>query len=70
MRWIAATENDTATVTLEKRLLDAAYQFRLNSWLKPQQHSGPTLGLIFMRVAERLRRRPHGYELRSECVRP
>lgn len=70
MRWIAPTGNDTASVTIEKRLLDAANQFCPNSGLKPQQYSGPTLGRILMRFAERLRRRPHGYELCSECVRP
>ena len=63
MRRIAPTEKDTATVTLEKRLWGAADQFRANSWLKPEEYSRPTLGLIFLRFAERL---PHGYELCSE----
>jgi len=50
--WIAPSEKDTATVTLEKRLWDAADQFRANSGLKAQEYSGPILGLIFLRFAE------------------
>lgn len=52
MQWIAPAEKDTATDTLEKRLWDAADQFRANSGLKPQEYSGPILGLIFLRFAE------------------
>lgn len=52
MRWIAPTEKDLASSTLEKRLWDAADQFRANSGLKPQEYSGPILGLIFLRFAE------------------
>jgi type I restriction enzyme M protein len=52
MRWVAPAEKDAATVTLEKRLWDAADQFRANSGLKPQEYSGPILGLIFLRFAE------------------
>jgi type I restriction enzyme M protein len=52
MQWIATAEKDTATDTLEKRLWDAADQFRANSGLKPQEYSGPILGLIFLRFAE------------------
>ena len=52
MRWIAPSEKDTATATLEKRLWDAADQFRANSGLKAQEYSGPILGLIFLRFAE------------------
>jgi type I restriction enzyme M protein len=52
MRWIAPSEKDAAFVTLEKRLWDAADQFRANSGLKAQEYSGPILGLIFMRFAE------------------
>ena len=52
MQWIAPSEKDTATATLEKRLWDAADQFRANSGLKPQEYSGPILGLIFLRFAE------------------
>jgi type I restriction enzyme M protein len=52
LRWIAPAEKDTATVTLEKRLWDAADQFRANSGLKAQEYSGPILGLIFLRFAE------------------
>jgi len=52
MIWIAPTEKDTATETLEKRLWDAADQFRANSGLKAQEYSAPVLGLFFLRFAE------------------
>src|SRR5947199_10659794 len=52
MRWVAPSEKDTATETLEKRLWDAADQFRANSGLKSQQYSARVLGLIFLRFAE------------------
>ena len=52
MQWIAPTEKDTAATSLEKRLWDAADQFRANSGLKAQEYSGPILGLIFLRFAE------------------
>jgi len=52
LQWIAPTEKDSATVTLEKRLWDAADQFRANSGLKAQEYSGPILGLIFLRFAQ------------------
>ena len=52
MQWVAPSEKDSATTTLEKRLWDAADQFRANSGLKPQEYSGPILGLIFLRFAE------------------
>lgn len=52
MRWIAAPAKDNATATLEKRLWDAADQLRANSGLKPQEYSGPILGLIFLRFAD------------------
>lgn len=53
MRWIApAAEKDNDSSTLEKRLWDAADQFRANSGLKAQEYSGPILGLIFLRFAE------------------
>ena len=52
MLWIAPTEKDAASATLEKRLWDAADQFRANSGLKAQEYSGPILGLIFLRFAE------------------
>jgi hypothetical protein len=51
MRWIAPSEKDNATATLEKRLWDAADQFRANSGLKSQEYSAPVLGLIFLRFA-------------------
>jgi type I restriction enzyme M protein len=52
MKWIAPSEKDAAAATLEKRLWDAADQFRANSGLKAQEYSGPILGLIFLRFAE------------------
>jgi len=52
MQWIAPAEKDTASTTLEKRLWDAADQFRANSGLKAQEYSAPVLGLIFLRFAE------------------
>ena len=52
MEWIAPTEKDTATDTLERQLWDAADQFRANSGLKSQEYSAPVLGLIFLRFAE------------------
>ncbi len=52
MRWVAATEKDTANETLEKRLWSAADQFRANSGLKAAEYSSPVLGLIFLRFAE------------------
>ncbi len=52
MQWIAPSEKDAATAALEKRLWDAADQFRANSGLKSQEYSAPVLGLIFLRFAE------------------
>ena len=52
MQWIAPSEKDNGTATLEKRLWDAADQFRANSGLKAQEYSSPILGLIFLRFAE------------------
>ena len=52
MHWVAATEKDAVTGTLEKSLWAAADQFRANSGLKAQEYSGPILGLIFLRFAE------------------
>ena len=52
MHWIAPSEKDDASATLEKRLWDAADQFRANSGLKSQEYSAPVLGLIFLRFAE------------------
>lgn len=46
------TEKDEANHQLEKRLWDAADQFRANSGLKAGEYSGPVLGLIFLRFAE------------------
>ena len=52
MQWIAPSEKDANTTTLEKRLWDAADQFRANSGLKAQEYSAPVLGLIFLRFAD------------------
>lgn len=52
MKWIAPTERDQASSTLEKRLWDAADQFRANSGLKAAEYSPPVLGLIFLRFAD------------------
>ena len=52
MHWIAPTDKDSDTATLEKNLWAAADQFRANSGLKAQEYSGPILGLIFLRFAE------------------
>ena len=52
MQWIAPSEKDTANGSLEKRLWDAADQFRANSGIKSQEYSAPVLGLIFLRLAE------------------
>jgi type I restriction enzyme M protein len=52
MQWIAPSEKDTATSTLEKSLWDAADQFRANSGLSAAQYAQPILGLIFLRFAE------------------
>ena len=51
MLWIAPSEKDAGTATLEKRLWDAADQFRANSDLKASEYSQPILGLIFLRFA-------------------
>ena len=52
MLWIAPSEKDHDNAALEKRLWDAADQFRANSGLKSQEYSAPVLGLIFLRFAE------------------
>ena len=52
MHWIAPSERDTASDTLEKRLWNAADQFRANSGLTAAQYSAPVLGLIFLLFAE------------------
>src|ERR1019366_6157527 len=52
MNWIAPSEKDSSNGTLEKRLWDAADQFRANSGLTAAQYSQPVLGLIFLRFAE------------------
>jgi type I restriction enzyme M protein len=52
MLWVAPSERDTATDTLEKRLWEAADQLRANSGLTSAQYSTPVLGLIFFRFAD------------------
>ena len=52
MIWIAPSGKDTDNAALEKRLRDAADQFRANSGLRPEEYSAPVLGLIFLRFAE------------------
>jgi type I restriction enzyme M protein len=52
MQWIAPTEKDSGTETLENRLWAAADQLRANSGLTSAQYSQPVLGLIFLRFAE------------------
>ena len=45
---MAANGND-----IEKRLWEAADQLRANSSLMPSEYSGPVLGLLFLRYAEK-----------------
>ena len=52
MVWIAPSEKDKNSSALEKRLWDAADQFRANSGLKSQEYSATVLGLIFLRFTE------------------
>jgi type I restriction enzyme M protein len=52
MQWIAPSEKDTATDTLEKRLWSAANQLWAGAGLKQSDYSEPILGLIFLRFAE------------------
>jgi type I restriction enzyme M protein len=52
MLWVAPSEKDSATDTLEKRLWAAADQLRANSGLNAAQYSAPVLGLIFLRFAD------------------
>ncbi len=46
MHWIAPSEKDALTETLEKRRWDAADPFRANSGLKSLEYSAPALELI------------------------
>jgi type I restriction enzyme M protein len=52
MQWIAPSEKDISTDTLENRLWAAADQLRANSGLTSAQYSTPVLGLIFLRFAD------------------
>ena len=44
MQWIAPSEKDTGTETLERRLWAAADELRANSGLTSAQYSQPVLG--------------------------
>lgn len=69
MRWTTTPEKDTATVALAKRFWDASDKFGANPGPRRQEYFGPTLGVIFLRFAERLRgRRLRGYDLCSGWV--
>ena len=52
MQWVAPSERDTDSQTLEKRLWAAADELRANSGLTSAQYSQPVLGLIFLRFSE------------------
>jgi type I restriction enzyme M protein len=52
MHWIAPSEKDAASETLEKRLWSAANQLWAIYGLKAQEYSGPILGIIFLRFDE------------------
>lgn len=56
MHWIAPSEKNANTTTLDKRLWDSAAPFRANSGLKAQDYTGGRppglLGIIFLRFAE------------------
>ena len=52
MLWIAPSEKDNSSNTLENRLWAAADQLRANSGLTSAQYSTPVLGLIFLRFAD------------------
>ncbi len=52
MLWVAPSEKDISTDTLENRLWAAADQLRANSGLTSAQYSTPVLGLIFLRFAD------------------
>jgi type I restriction enzyme M protein len=52
MKWVAPSAKDAGTVTLEKRLWDAADELRANSGLKAGEYSPPVLGLVFLRFAD------------------
>ncbi|OIQ65698.1 hypothetical protein GALL_527400 [mine drainage metagenome] len=49
MQWIAPSEKDNATTSLEKRMWDAADQFRANSSLKAQTLNVELRGGAFLR---------------------
>lgn len=51
MQWIAPSEKDTDTETLERQLWEAAEQLRANSGLTSAQDGQPVLGLTFLRFA-------------------
>jgi type I restriction enzyme M protein len=70
MHWTAPAQRDATNDTLEKRLWDAADQFRANSGLTAAQYSAPVLGLVFLRFAEsRFARRRAELEAQSRKSR-
>jgi type I restriction enzyme M protein len=52
MKWIAPDSKDAGSITLEKRLWEAADELRANSGLTSAQYSAPVLGLVFLRFAD------------------
>jgi len=52
MHWVAPSEKDTATDTLEKRLWAAADQLYANSGLTSQHYGQLVLCHVFQRIAE------------------
>jgi len=54
MHWVAPSEKDQATDTLEKRLWASADQLRANFSLKSQECAPPVLGLSFQRFVPEL----------------
>ena len=70
MLWTAPAQRNASNDTLEKRLWDAADQFRANSGLTAAQYSAPVLGLVFLRFAEsRFARRRAELEASSRSSR-
>ena len=69
MLWIAPSEKDADNAALEKRLWDAADQFRANSGLKSQEYSAPLLGLISLRFAK-VRFAAQCARLKAKCKLP
>jgi hypothetical protein len=58
MHWVAPSERDTGNAALEKRVWDAADQFRTNSGPKSQEYSAPGFGFIFLRFVSEGKSQP------------